>query len=134
MDNGSRVKSPSMVHGAHDGVASCRMWLYVHVNSKLKIKVNSIPGEHDFLFFSSSSSWGKSYGGHDDVQTVFGQAILVAEFSPKKIQIISVLRRPPALTTTPFSSGSTQILKRRQHYTYLSTNKRRQSIMVQFIS
>ena len=24
---------------------------------------------------------GKSYGGHDDVQTVFGQAILVAEFS-----------------------------------------------------
>jgi hypothetical protein len=38
---------------------------------------------------------GKSYGGHDDVQTVFGQAILVAEFSPKKIQIISFRRRPP---------------------------------------
>ena len=71
---------------------------------------------------------GKSYGGHDDVQTVFGQAILVAEFSPKKIQIISFRRRPPR-PSTPSSSGSTQILKRRQHYTYLSTNKRRQSII-----
>jgi hypothetical protein len=47
--------------------------------------------------YGSGLSWGKSYGGHDDVQTVFGQAILVAEFSPKKIQIISFRRRPPRL-------------------------------------
>jgi hypothetical protein len=38
------------------------------------------------LLFFPSSYWGKSYGGHDDVQTVFGQAILVAEFSPKKFK------------------------------------------------
>jgi hypothetical protein len=45
------------------------------------------------LCISGSVGRGKSYGGHDDVQTVFGQAILVAEFSPKKIQIISFAAR-----------------------------------------
>ena len=72
---------------------------------------------------------GKSYGGHDDVQTVFDQAILVAEFSPfpSRKNSNNQFPPPPASTTPP--SSSTQILKRKrcQHYTYSSTNKKRQS-------
>jgi len=70
---------------------------------------------------------GKSYGGHDDVQTVFDQAILVAEFSPFPSRKNSNNHFPPPPASTP--SSSTQILKRCQHYTYSSTNKKRQSIM-----
>jgi hypothetical protein len=73
---------------------------------------------------------GKSYGGHDDVQTVFDQAILVPDFSPFPSRKNSNNHFPPPPASTPTSS-STQILKRKrcQHCTYSSTNKKRQSIM-----
>jgi hypothetical protein len=62
------------------------------------------------IFSYGKEEGGKSYGGQVDVQTVFDQAILVAESDhshPEKIQIISFRRRPPA-STPPSSSGRTQ--------------------------
>jgi hypothetical protein len=58
------------------------------------------------------SGGGKSYGGHDDVQTVFDQAILVAEFSlfPSRKNSNNHFPPPPASTTSFFFNTNTQAL------------------------